>query len=78
MTGDPLRAEAKAVTAAGQPVLELGEEDLVGPAIKRLRASGGFDAVGIDRSHVDVLVDGETMVRSLADPLLASDGLEWL
>ncbi|WP_434033350.1 sacsin N-terminal ATP-binding-like domain-containing protein [Cupriavidus sp. a3] len=78
VTGDSLRAETKAIIAAGQPVLELGEEDLVEPALELLRGSGGFDPLGIDRNQVDVLVDGEPMVASLADPLLASDGLEWL
>lgn len=78
VTGDPLRAEAKAVTAAGQAVLELGDEDLVAPALDRLTASGGFDARSIDREQVDVLVDGETIVPSLTDSLLASDGLDWL
>ncbi|RWC87656.1 MAG: DUF3883 domain-containing protein [Mesorhizobium sp.] len=78
VTGDPLRAETKAVAAAGQPILELGEDDLVESALERLRASGGFDALSIDRNQVDVLVDGETMVPSLADSLLVSNGLEWL
>lgn len=78
VTGDQLRAETKAVMAAGQPVLELGEEDLVEPALERLQASGGFEALGIDRNQVDVLVDGDSMVPNLGDPLLASNGLEWL
>ena len=78
VTGDPLRAESKAVMAAGQPVLELGDEELVAPALARLLASGGFEALGIDREQVGVLVDGEPMVATLSDPLLAADGLEWL
>lgn len=78
VTGDPLRAETKAVMAAGQPVLELGEEDLVGPALERLQACGGFEALGIDRNQVDVLVDGVSMVPNLGDLLIASNGLEWL
>lgn len=78
VTGDSLRAETKAIMAAGQPVLDLGEEDLVEPALERLRCSGGFEPFGIDRNQVDVLVDGETLVPSIGDPLLASDGLEWL
>lgn len=78
VTGDSLRAETKAIMAAGQPVLDLGDEDLVEPTLERLSASGGFEPLGIDRNQVDVLVDGETLVPSIADPLLASDGLEWL
>ncbi|MEJ8852326.1 sacsin N-terminal ATP-binding-like domain-containing protein [Variovorax rhizosphaerae] len=78
VTGDPLRAETKAVMAAGQPILELGDEDLVGPALERLQACGGFEALGIDRNQVDVLVDGVSMVPNLGDPLIASNGLEWL
>lgn len=78
VTGDPLRAETKAVMAAGQPVLELSDEELVGPALDRLQACGGFDALGIDRNQVDVLIDGVSMVPNLGDPLIASAGLEWL
>ncbi|MEJ1129083.1 DUF3883 domain-containing protein [Variovorax sp. CCNWLW225] len=78
VTGDPLRAETKAVMAAGQPILELGEEDLVAPALERLQACGGFEALGIDRHQVDVLIDGVTMVPNLGDTLIASNGLEWL
>ncbi|MFL6846315.1 MAG: sacsin N-terminal ATP-binding-like domain-containing protein [Allosphingosinicella sp.] len=78
VTGDPLQAETKAVIAAGQPVLELAEAEQVGPALERLAASGGFDALSIDPHQVGVLVDGEPMVVSLTDPLLVGDGLDWL
>ncbi len=78
VAGDSLRAETKAVIAAGQPVLDLGDEDIVESAIERLRSSGGFEALSIDRTQVDVLVDNEPIVPSLADPLFASNGLEWV
>ena len=78
VTGDPLQVETKAVIAAGQAVLELAEAEHVGPALQRLAASGGFEALGIDPNQVGVLVDGEPMVASLADPLLVGEGLDWL
>ncbi|MFN3302150.1 MAG: sacsin N-terminal ATP-binding-like domain-containing protein [Roseateles sp.] len=78
VTGDALRPETKAVIAAGQPILELSDEGLVGAALERLQACEGFEPLGIDRNHVDVLVDGVSMVPNLNDPLIASDGLEWL
>ncbi|MBD9561081.1 sacsin N-terminal ATP-binding-like domain-containing protein [Ensifer sp. ENS03] len=78
LTGDPLQSETKAITAAGQAVLELGEEELVSPTMQKLRASGGFDTMSIDRKQVEVFLDDEVLVPSLANPLLANDGLEWL
>jgi hypothetical protein len=78
LTGDPHQAETRAVIAAGQPVLELADEEQVTPALERLRASGGFEPLRIDPQHVGLLVDDEPMAATLSDPLLASDGLEWL
>lgn len=78
VTGDPLQAETKAVIAAGQPVLELAEAEHVGPALKQLCASGGFDALPIDPRQVGVLIDSEPMVPSLTDSLLVGEGLDWL
>jgi hypothetical protein len=78
VTDDAVRAETRAVIAAGQPVLELSDYEQVGTAIERLLASGGFEPLRIDPRQVGVLVDGEPMVVSASDPLLISDGLDWL
>ncbi|WP_338610615.1 DUF3883 domain-containing protein [Pelagibacterium nitratireducens] len=72
------RPEARAVIAAGLPLLELGREEDVDPALAMLNASGGFDAVRVEGGEVVVYVDGEPFVPNLGDPLLAADGLEWL
>lgn len=75
---DAQRPEARAVVAAGLPLLELGRDDDVGPALVMLNASGGFDAARAEGGEVVVHVDGEPFVPSLGDPLIAANGLEWL
>jgi hypothetical protein len=78
VTGDALQTEARAVLAAGQPVLELGDDEHAEAAIEKLMASGGFEALAINPQQVGVLLDGELMVASASAPLLATDGLDWL
>lgn len=72
------RPEARAVIAAGLPLLELGRDEEVDLALAMLNASGGFDAARIEGGEVVVYVDGKPFVPSLGDPLLAANGLEWL
>jgi len=60
------------------PILDLGDEELVGPVVALLRASGGFVASRVDHGQITVLADGEPFLPSLSDPLLISEGLEWL
>lgn len=78
VSGGRIQPETGAVLAAGEAVLHLLEEELVDSAIAKLRASDGFDAVAVDPGQVGVLVDGNPMVVTTSDPLLASEGLEWL
>lgn len=78
VASDAQRPEARAVIAANFPLLELGREQDVDPALAMLNASGGFDAARVEGGEVVVYVDGAPFVPNLGDPLLAADGLEWL
>lgn len=78
VASDAQRPEARAVIAAGLPLLELGRDEDVDPALAMLNASGGFDAARVEGGEVVVQVDGEPFVPSLGDPLIAANGLEWL
>ena len=78
VTGDQHSPETKAVLAAGEAVLALADDAGAMSAIVKLNDSGAFDALPIDAGQVGVLVDGIPLVVSNTDPLLASDGLEWL
>ncbi|MEP2725018.1 ATP-binding protein [Roseibium sp.] len=78
VTGDQHSPETRAVLAAGEAVLALTDEAVAVSAIGKLNDSGAFDALPIDAGQVGVLVDGIPLVVSNSDPLLASDGLEWL
>jgi len=78
VASDAQRPEARAVIAASFPLLELGRDQDVDPALAMLTASGGFDAARVEGGEVVVYVDGAPFVPNLRDPLLASDGLEWL
>lgn len=78
VAADAQRPEARAVIAAGLPLLELGRDEDVDLALAMLNASGGFEAAQIEGGEVVVYVDGEPFVPNLGDPLLAADGLEWL
>lgn len=78
VAADAQRAESRAVVAAGLPLLELGREEDIEPALSLLATAGGFDAVRVEGGEVTVYVNGEPFVPSIADPLLASGGLEWL
>lgn len=78
VASDAQRPEARAVVAAGLPLLELGRDEDVGPALAMLNASGGFDAARVEGGEVVVHVNGEPFVPSLGDPLIAAKGLEWL
>lgn len=78
VAADIQRPEARALVAVGQPILDVAEEDLVGPVIEALLASGGFDAKPVGQGDVILAVDGHPFAPSLADPPLLAGGLEWL
>ena len=78
VTADSQSAEARAIAAAGQALLEVGEHDLVAPVISLLQKTSGLDVRRIDQGQIELRVDGDPFVPSLTDPLLASDGREWL
>jgi len=70
--------EARALAAAGQPLLEVGEDELVAPVLKLLNATGLFDARRVDGGQIAVLTDGDPFTPSQTDALLVGGGLEWL
>lgn len=70
--------EARAIAASGQPLLELGEDELVAPVLKLLNARDLFDARRVDSGQIAVLTDGEPFAPSQTDALLVGGGLEWL
>lgn len=78
VASDAQRPEARAVIAAGLPLLELGRDEDVDPVLAMLNASGGFDAARVEGGEVVVYVDGAPFVPNLGDPLLTTGGLEWL
>ena len=77
ITQDAQRFEAKVLSSAGRPVLEIGDistEDIA----TRLEATGEFRPQRLDGIGVQLLVDGEPFAPSATDPFLISYGLEWL
>jgi len=71
------RFEARVLSAAGRPVLDVGETSMEHVAAL-LEAVGGFVPLRLDGIGVQLLVDGEPFVPSATDPFLISFGLEWL
>lgn len=78
VSADFQRPEARALIAVGQPILDVAEEDLVGPVIAALLASGGFDAKPVGQGDVVLVVDGRPFAPSLADTPLLAGGMDWL
>ncbi|MBS3024446.1 sacsin N-terminal ATP-binding-like domain-containing protein [Acidiphilium multivorum] len=78
VTADAQYPDARAIAAAGQRILEVGEDDLVASVISLLEPGAGFDIRRIDRGQIEVLTDGNAFRPTLTDPLLAAEGLEWL
>jgi Domain of unknown function (DUF3883) len=74
---DVHRFEARVLSAAGRPVLEVGETS-TGDVARLLESRGDFLPLRIDGIGVHLLVDGLHFVPSAKDPLLTSFGLEWL
>lgn len=58
--------------------MALSDDTMTISAIEKLNESGAFEALPIDAGQIGVLVDGIPLVVSNSDPLLVSDGLEWL
>ena len=77
VTEDGQRFEARILSAAGQPVLEVGPT-----ATERISAlleeTGAFMPRRLDGIGVQLLVDGEPFVPRPSDTLLTSQGLDWL
>lgn len=69
--------EARALSAAGMSVLELGEVDLE-VVEKSLGQNEAYSAEKLDRDSVRLLVDGLVFVPSVEDEYLVSMGLDWL
>jgi hypothetical protein len=78
VTEDTQSPKARAIAAAGQALLEVGEHDLVAPVISLLERTAGFDVRRIDQGQIEIRVDGDEFIPSITDPLLASDGRECL
>ncbi|WP_018900865.1 hypothetical protein [Rhizobium sp. 2MFCol3.1] len=78
IASDTQTPEARALTAAGLPILDVGDEQLIDAVVEALSATGLFNVQRADGGQVLVLVDGQPFSPTLDDPLLLSDGLEWL
>ena len=77
ITEDAQRFEARILSAAGQPVLEVGPT----PTDKisdLLEATGVYDPRRLDGIGVQLLVDGEPFIPRSSDTRLISEGLDWL
>lgn len=78
VAADGQSPEAKAVSAAGMSLLEMGEDYLVGPMLHFLGKRQLFEARKADATQIAVLVDGVPFAPNINDPLLLNEGLEWL
>ena len=77
VTEDAQRFEARILSEAGQPVLEVGPTQLHRIA-DLLKESGSYLPRRLDGVGVRLLVDGESFAPRSSDPFLTSQGLEWL
>ena len=77
VTEDIQRFEARILSAAGQPVLEVGPTPTDRIA-DLLEETGAFMPRRLDGIGVQLLVDGELFVPRSSDTLLTSQGLDWL
>jgi len=77
VTEDAQRFEARILSAAGQPVLEVGPTttDRIAALLKE---TGAFVSRRLDGIGVQLLVDSEPFVPRSSDALLTSHGLDWL
>ena len=74
---DAHRFEARVLSAAGRPVLEVGEASTE-RVTRLLESRQEFSPLRIDGIGVQLLVDNVRFVPSASDPFLTSFGLEWL
>ena len=77
VTEDGQRFEARILSAAGQPVLEVGPTDTERISAM-LEETGAFMPRRLDGIGVQLLVDGEPFVPLPSDTLLTSQELDWL
>ena len=77
VTEDAQRFEARILSAAGQPVLEVGPTP-TDRITALLEDTGAFMPRRLDGLGVQLLVDGESFVPRSSDALLTSEGLDWL
>jgi hypothetical protein len=77
VTEDAQRFEVRILSAAGQPVLEVGPTPTDRIA-SLLEETGSFMPRRLDGIGVQLLVDGEPFVPRSSDALLTSQGLDWL
>jgi Domain of unknown function (DUF3883) len=74
---DAQRFEARVLSAAGRPVLAVGEASTE-RVTRLLESQQEFSPLRIDGIGVQLLVDNVRFVPSASDPFLTSFGLEWL
>lgn len=77
ITEDAQKFEARALSSAGQAVLEVGPI-VTDRVATLLDGTGTFVPRRIDGTGVQLLVDGSPFTPCMGDPLLTSLGLEWL
>ena len=77
VTEDAQRFEARILSAAGQPVLEVGLT-AIDEISGLLKETGVYMPRRLDGIGVQLLVDGEPFVPRSSDTLLSSEGLDWL
>ncbi|MDD9718668.1 DUF3883 domain-containing protein [Dinoroseobacter sp. PD6] len=69
--------EARALSAAGIAILEVGDADL-DIIVESLKHINGYSPSKLDRASVRLLVDGSVFVPRNNDDHLVSQGLDWL
>lgn len=77
VTEDPRSFEARVLSEAGRPVLDIGDAD-ANAVISLLELSKAFKPMQLDGVKVQLLVDGEPFAPLSTDPTLVSHGLDWL
>ncbi|NEY92256.1 sacsin N-terminal ATP-binding-like domain-containing protein [Tabrizicola oligotrophica] len=76
LADDGHRFDVRALSSAGQPVLEVGED--LSKVFEILEKTGTYRPLRIDSGGVKLLLDGTVFVPGPADPLLIASGIDWL
>ena len=75
--GDAQASEARILSSTGYALLDIGGA-AIETVVKRLAGTGAFAPCPLDRTGVQLLVDGEPFVPKTSDQLLCSGELAWL